>query len=146
MIGLRPPLSFRWFIILPPIQSCLVQVSNFDKHRSTFIGTLLFSGYHIIFNLEQVSRVMNLGGSLMKTLPSIITKVFLIETDCPMQWIWGKMLIKGQIPVNLRELSPQRTSIKVMNIRKSYGAQFLLCSIVSSQERRLTNVVTKEKF
>ena len=56
------------------------------------------------------------------------------------------MLIKGQILINIRELSVQRAHIKIINVGKSFTkVQIVLCTTVSLLKRRLTDVVTLAK-
>jgi len=70
-------------------------------------------------------------------------EVPIIETKLNNAVNLGKTSIKGQILLNIRELSFHRTSIIVINVGKlCMKAQILLYIIVSLLKRRLKNVVS----
>lgn len=68
----------------------------------------------------------------MRTVFSIITMLFIKETKLANRMNLGKMSIKGQILINIREYSFQRTNIRIINVGKSFmKAQILLYITVS---------------
>lgn len=65
----------------------------------------------------------------MSTASSVISEVFIMETELTNAVGLGEVLIKGQILINIRELSLQRASVKI-NVEKSFKkVQLLLCTM-----------------